>query len=208
MLSVWKPGSDVLRINAAAGRERIAVSRETIEVLQAARRGSELTDGKFDVTFGALADIWKFDHDRDNRVPTATEIAARLPLVDYRAVEIDAAAGTIFLTRLGSGYISAALARVTPSIALWRCCARGVCTISWCSLAATCMCRVHQVPHPGASGSTTHEADPTRASPRRSCAMSRSAHQATTSVSSSNEVGAITICSIQIPGCRRTVASA
>jgi thiamine biosynthesis lipoprotein len=74
---------------------------------------SDWTEGKFDVTFGALADVWKFDHDQDDRVPAPAEIAARLPLVDYRAVAIDEPPGTAFVSRprmrvhlggIGKGY--------------------------------------------------------------------------------------------------------
>jgi thiamine biosynthesis lipoprotein len=101
LLSVWKPESDVVRLNAAAGREPVAVSRDTIEVLAAARMFSEQTAGKFDVTFGALADIWKFDHDQDNTVPSAAAIEARLPFVDHRAVQVDPAKGTAFVSGPG-----------------------------------------------------------------------------------------------------------
>jgi FAD:protein FMN transferase len=113
LLSVWKPGSDVERINRSAGGPPVRVSPETLEVLRAARETSELTDGKFDVTFGALSDIWKFDHDQDNRLPGEDAIAARLPLVDYRDVIVDDAAGTvaighptmrIHLGGIGKGY--------------------------------------------------------------------------------------------------------
>ena len=101
LLSVWKPGSDVVRLNDAAGRQPVAVSHETLEVLMAARIGSERTNGKFDITFGALADIWKFDHDQDNRVPDRAAIEARLPFVDFRAVQVNAAQRTAFITRPG-----------------------------------------------------------------------------------------------------------
>jgi thiamine biosynthesis lipoprotein len=101
LLSVWKPGSDVVRLNAAAGQTPVRVSPETLEVLEAARQASEWTDGKFDITFGALADVWKFDHDQDNRVPAREDVAARVPLVDYRAVVIDRAAATAFVSRRG-----------------------------------------------------------------------------------------------------------
>jgi FAD:protein FMN transferase len=101
LLSVWKDGSDVVRLNAAAGRAPVPVSRETMEVLAAARMASEMTAGKFDVTFGALADIWKFDHDQDNTVPDRAAIEQRLPLVDYRAVQVNAAKGMAFITRPG-----------------------------------------------------------------------------------------------------------
>jgi thiamine biosynthesis lipoprotein len=101
LLSVWKPGSDVLRLNAAAGESAVGVSAETIEVLQAAIMIGGWTNGKFDITFGALSDIWKFDHDRDERVPADEEIAARLPLVDYRGVTVDAAARSALVARRG-----------------------------------------------------------------------------------------------------------
>jgi thiamine biosynthesis lipoprotein len=101
LLSVWKPGSDVLRINAGAGRAPAVVGRDTIEVLLAARQLNQWTSGKFDVTFGALADVWKFDHDTDERLPTDAEIAARIPLLDYRQVVIDETASSVFITRPG-----------------------------------------------------------------------------------------------------------
>jgi thiamine biosynthesis lipoprotein len=101
LLSVWKPGSDVLRINAAAGKTPVRVSDETLEALEAAHRVSVWTAGKFDITFGALADVWKFDHDKDERVPEAAEIATRLPLVDYTAVITDRKAGTAYVARPG-----------------------------------------------------------------------------------------------------------
>jgi FAD:protein FMN transferase len=100
-LSVWKDGSDVLRVNAAAGIEPVAVGDDLIEVLRTARQVSEWTGGKFDVTFGALADVWKFDHDQDGTIPTRDEIDARRPLIDYTAIVVDEAAHTVFLRRKG-----------------------------------------------------------------------------------------------------------
>ena len=102
LLSIWKDGSDVVRLNAAAGRAPVEVSREMLDVLTTARMASEWTAGKFDITFGALTDIWKFDHDQDNAVPDAAAITARLPLVDYRAVQVDAAKRTAFISRPGA----------------------------------------------------------------------------------------------------------
>src|SRR6478609_4459586 len=101
LLSVWKDGSDVLRMNAAAGKAPVKVSGDTIEVLAIAHDVSAWTNGKFDITFGALADIWKFDHDQDNTVPTRAQIDARLPLVDFEQVVIDRAAGTAFIRKPG-----------------------------------------------------------------------------------------------------------
>jgi len=101
LLSVWKPGSDIERLNAAAGDHPVAVSSETLEVLRAARQVSEWTGGKFDVTFGALSGLWRFDHDQDNRIPDRAAVLKQLPLIDYRALRIDDPAGTAFLARHG-----------------------------------------------------------------------------------------------------------
>ena len=101
LLSVWKEGSDVLRLNAAAGREPVRVSSETVEVLTIARQVSNWTGGKFDVTFGALSGLWKFDQDQDDTIPSKAAVAARLPDVDYTALDTDAARSTAFLRRVG-----------------------------------------------------------------------------------------------------------
>ena len=113
LLSVWKDGSDVVRINHNAGISPVAVSEDTINVLRAAAEGSALTRGKFDITFGALTDIWRFDHDQDNSVPDRQLIEPRLTRIDYRAVQVDGTARTAFINRpnmkvhlggIGKGY--------------------------------------------------------------------------------------------------------
>jgi thiamine biosynthesis lipoprotein len=101
ILSVWQPGSEVQRLNAAAGRGPVPVGPDLRTVLETAEEASRRTGGKFDITFGALADVWRFDHDQDNRLPTAAEIGARLPLIDYTAVRVDADAGTAEILRPG-----------------------------------------------------------------------------------------------------------
>ncbi len=101
LLSVWRPGSDVLRLNEAAGTRPIVVADDTRQVLHAAAEAFALSRGAFDITFGRLAEIWKFDHDQDNRIPTRKEIDARLPFVDGRTVEVDRPPGTAFITRKG-----------------------------------------------------------------------------------------------------------
>lgn len=100
-LSVWHADSQVSRLNESAGRQPVGVTPEVMEVLRAAQQISEWTGGKFDVTFGALSGLWRFDHDQDNQVPRRSDVAARLPLVDYRLLELDTNGGTAFLRRPG-----------------------------------------------------------------------------------------------------------
>jgi FAD:protein FMN transferase len=101
LLSVWKDGSDVVRMNKNAGITPVAISPDTINVLRAAAEAGALTRGKFDITFGALSDIWRFDHDQDNIVPDRQLIEARLTRIDYRAVQVDGTAQSAFITRPG-----------------------------------------------------------------------------------------------------------
>jgi thiamine biosynthesis lipoprotein len=101
VMSVWKPGSEIERLNAAAGDHPVPIGSDLLDVLRTARQVSEWTDGKFDVTFGALSGLWKFDQDQDNRIPDPRAVQAKLPLVDYRALQVDEHAGTAFLTRKG-----------------------------------------------------------------------------------------------------------
>src|SRR4051812_10031591 len=101
LMSVWKPQSDIVRLNAAAGQHPVPVSPEVMTALHAAHQVSEWTGGKFDVTFGALSGLWKFDQDQDDAIPDREEVKRRLPLVNYRELLLDDKAGTAFLTRTG-----------------------------------------------------------------------------------------------------------
>ena len=102
MMSVWKDGSDIVRLNAAAGERAVQILPETREVLNLARQISEQTAGTFDVTFAALSGLWKFDYqDKDESIPDRKEIDKRLPLVNYRDLVVDDSAGTAMLRRKG-----------------------------------------------------------------------------------------------------------
>ncbi|MCA9552365.1 MAG: FAD:protein FMN transferase [Myxococcales bacterium] len=101
LLTVWRNDSDVSKVNAQAGKAAVKVGPETLRAVQVALRLAKATDGKFDVTFGALAGLWRFDHDQDDKIPTEAEIAARLPLVGWEMVEVDEAASTVKLAKPG-----------------------------------------------------------------------------------------------------------
>ena len=102
-MSVWKQNSDVMRLNAAAGDHPVQVGPDVRAALRIARQVSDWTGGKFDITFGALGDLWKFDaQNQDNRIPDHAEVLRRLPLIDYTQVEVDDAAGTAFIRKKGA----------------------------------------------------------------------------------------------------------
>lgn len=86
-LSRYINTSEVSTINSHAG-EWVEVSQITIELIKEALRIAELSDGAFDVTVGAVMDLWGFGTGQ-YKVPSEEEIAQALETVGYERVEID-----------------------------------------------------------------------------------------------------------------------
>ena len=101
LMSVWKEGSEIEQLNRAAGEKPVPISRDVLDVLSMARQTSEWTEGKFDVTFGVLSGLWKFDHDLDGNIPARADVLDRLPLIDYQKLDVDIAKSTAFLRQKG-----------------------------------------------------------------------------------------------------------
>ena len=89
-------GSDVARINAAAGQEPVAVSAETFAVIRRGLEFAQLTDGAFDITVAPLIDLWGFGTG-DAQIPEEDELAAAREWVDYRKVQLDEERLEVFL---------------------------------------------------------------------------------------------------------------
>jgi thiamine biosynthesis lipoprotein len=102
LMTTWRPDSELSRVNAAAGREKVVVSQETFDVIAAAIHTSEISEGTFDITFESLHGLWKFDQDLDPHPPSAAEVKAKLPLVGFRHIHLDAAARTVYLDQEGT----------------------------------------------------------------------------------------------------------
>ena len=84
MLSRTVEGSDVYRINHAEGKST-EVSEETLDVIRTGLLMAELSGGKFDITVGALTDLWKFTSDNPS-VPEDQEISKALETVGYENI--------------------------------------------------------------------------------------------------------------------------
>lgn len=78
-------GSDIWNVNAAAG-EPVEVAEETAEVLEAALEYAEASDGLFDITIGAVSELWDFD---TGVVPDADELAEALTHVGWTNLSIE-----------------------------------------------------------------------------------------------------------------------
>jgi FAD:protein FMN transferase len=86
------------------------VSKETYDLVGEALHASTISNGAFDITFESLHGLWKFDEDLDAHPPTAEEVKAKLPLLDYHHVKLDEQAHSVFLdtrgVRIGLGGIA------------------------------------------------------------------------------------------------------
>lgn len=84
-------GSDIWNINNAGGKP-VEVAHETAEVIEAAIRYAEESDGLFDITIGAVSSLWDFDNEVK---PADEDIQAALPHVDYRTITVDGTTVTL-----------------------------------------------------------------------------------------------------------------
>jgi thiamine biosynthesis lipoprotein len=99
MMTTWTPDSEVSKINANAGGKAVAVSDETLAVITRALEVSKKSKGVFDITVGAFKGLWKFDQDMDGTLPAAEDVAARLKLVSWKDVVVDARKKTVRLRK-------------------------------------------------------------------------------------------------------------
>lgn len=87
IMSEWRPSSELSQLNADAGGDMRPLSPELYQVLQRSKELAALTGGAFDPTFYAVGQLWRFDPGA--RPPTREAVAAKLPLVNWRHIELD-----------------------------------------------------------------------------------------------------------------------
>lgn len=85
-------GSYIYDINQSAP-QGASVSGEAAQLVSNALRFAADTDGAFDPAIGAVSSLWNISE--SPRVPSPEEIAAALPLVDYRDVTVDGSTVTL-----------------------------------------------------------------------------------------------------------------
>ncbi len=100
MMSLYKDASELTQVNRAAGLHPVRVSPEMIGVVESAIAVSRMSGGVFDITVGPLVVLWQMRL-KEGRIPTAREIAAIRPLVNYRNIVIDRKRSTLYLKKRG-----------------------------------------------------------------------------------------------------------
>jgi thiamine biosynthesis lipoprotein len=100
ILSFHLPASDLSRLNNHAGEGDIVLKPETIYNLNKSIYYSGLTNGGFNVLVGPLVKLWKVTSP-DADIPSAGQIAALMPLIDYRDLHVNIESGTARLDKKG-----------------------------------------------------------------------------------------------------------
>ncbi len=98
IFSTYAADSELSRLNATAVGKPLAVSRELLEVLLLARTINKQSFGTFDITVGALVNLWGFGPQPSTGVPDDKAIAAALKHLGADQYEIDARASTVTRT--------------------------------------------------------------------------------------------------------------
>ena len=89
MFSAYKTDSEIYAINIAAG-EYVEISDETIDLIKTGIDYSKLSGGVFDITGGALIDLWNITGDNaENEIPTDVAINTAKGTVGYDYIKID-----------------------------------------------------------------------------------------------------------------------
>lgn len=97
-MSTYKPTSELSIVNARAAQEAIKISPELFDLLATALDYSRITDGAFDVTYASVGYMYDF---RKHVRPDEKQIAAALPGINYRHVELDPKNSTVHFARPG-----------------------------------------------------------------------------------------------------------
>jgi len=110
LMSVNLTESELLTVNRQAGIAPVKISEPTMAVLQKALTVAEISNGAFNPAIGPLVKLWQIGFDGAH-LPTEAEIAATLPLLNYKDIVVNAAESTVFLSKVGMGLDFGAIAK-------------------------------------------------------------------------------------------------
>lgn len=111
MLSKTVEGSDIYKLNHAGGKA-VTVQDETLALLKKGIAYGRLSEGRFDITIGAVSELWGFSGENP-KVPDAEQLKEAVSTVDYRQIEIEGnevslkkAKAQVDLGGIAKGYIA------------------------------------------------------------------------------------------------------
>lgn len=97
LISWRKDGSDIARLNGAAGSGAVEIDSKTEQILSSALAVCEKSGGAFDITIAPVSRLWDFDG--SPRLPDDAAIQESLKNVDYTALSVPGDGTASLLTR-------------------------------------------------------------------------------------------------------------
>lgn len=106
--------TEISKVNANSGNEAVVLSDEIYDLLKSAVNYAKITNGLFDVSIGAVVNLWDIGGDMP-KIPEKEALNAALSTVDYEKIQFDDQAksvtlpveGTVLdLGAIAKGYIS------------------------------------------------------------------------------------------------------
>ncbi|WP_442507163.1 FAD:protein FMN transferase [Novipirellula sp. SH528] len=93
-LTIYRPTSEISRINLLASESAVSISKPTFDLLQRAVYWGEQTGGAFDITAAPLVEAWGFTK-RSGKKPTAAEIENARRVVGYQHLNLNPSNQTV-----------------------------------------------------------------------------------------------------------------
>ncbi|MCW6085042.1 MULTISPECIES: FAD:protein FMN transferase [Clostridium] len=93
--------SEIIELNNAAGKHAVKISKDTLKILKKGIYYSQLSQGKFDITIGAVSKLWNIGTNKE-AIPNQMDLQNALKHVDYRALQIDESSNTAMLKKEGT----------------------------------------------------------------------------------------------------------
>ena len=97
LLSRFLPGSDISKLNRAAGNGSVRLKHETFEALKIGSQCAENTEGCFDMTVGPLVRLWN----AAAGPPLRRDVDAARSLVGFRGLRLAQGGRTAYLVKVG-----------------------------------------------------------------------------------------------------------
>lgn len=107
--SATEPESEISLLNSAAGKESVSLSADTIDIIDKALSASQYTCGYFDITIGAISNLWNFEN--NPAVPSDSEISDSIHKTGYKFLELDKTTNTAYLSKDGASVTLGAIAK-------------------------------------------------------------------------------------------------
>lgn len=104
------PSSELMQVNRQSGIKPVVVHPELYELIQLGKAHSQAAGSQLNIAIGPLVQTWRIGFE-DARIPSETELLAKLPLTNPDHILLDEATHSIFLTQPGMAIDLGSLAK-------------------------------------------------------------------------------------------------